>query len=76
MDELTLDSSQIIYRKVFMRAWARRVLTSDYTSDATWKYMDKVGIMHTGVKSFKHRAQTEPLVVPCTFQRSMSLEPF
>jgi len=53
-----------------MRSWARRVLTSDYTSDATWKYMDKVGIMHTGVKSFKHRAQTEPLVVPCTSSKS------
>lgn len=26
--------------------------------------MDKVGLMHTGVKAFKHKAQTKPLVVP------------
>jgi len=67
--------------QIFMKAWARRILTSDYSSPKTWAYMDKgeqfiprlqtcthsfpVGIMHTGVKSFKHRANSKPLVVPC-----------
>lgn len=39
--------------QVFMKAWARRVLTSDYASGKTWAYMDKVGIMHTGCSPFK-----------------------
>ncbi|KIY52768.1 hypothetical protein FISHEDRAFT_34784 [Fistulina hepatica ATCC 64428] len=64
LEDLKLDSPQLIYRKVFMKNWARRVLTSDYSSGKTWAYMDKVGIMHTGVKSFKHRAHVKPLVVP------------
>jgi hypothetical protein len=53
--------------QVFMKSWARRVLTSDYTSDATWAYMDKVGIMHTGVSPFKHQRAlgVPPLNVPC-----------
>ncbi|PSS35402.1 hypothetical protein PHLCEN_2v1557 [Hermanssonia centrifuga] len=39
--------------QVFMKAWARRVLTADYSNGKTWAYMDKVGIMHTGVSPFK-----------------------
>ncbi|KDQ51188.1 hypothetical protein JAAARDRAFT_140681 [Jaapia argillacea MUCL 33604] len=53
--DLTLDSAQITFRKVFMKSWARRVLTSDYTSGKTWVHMDKVGIMRTGVSPFKHQ---------------------
>ncbi|THU92160.1 hypothetical protein K435DRAFT_214205 [Dendrothele bispora CBS 962.96] len=64
LEDLTLDSPQLVYRKIFMKAWARRILTSDYSSPKTWAYMDKVGIMHTGVKSFKHRTNSKPLVVP------------
>ncbi|KAJ7593495.1 Protoglobin-domain-containing protein [Mycena floridula] len=64
LDDLTLDSPQLIYRKIFMKNWARRVLTSDYSSGKTWAWMDKVGIMHTGVKAFKHRSDVPPLVVP------------
>lgn len=50
-----------------MKAWARRVLTADYTKGKTWAYMDKVGIMHTGVSSFKHQRALgiAPLNVPC-----------
>ncbi|KAF8831356.1 hypothetical protein HHX47_DHR1000666 [Lentinula edodes] len=47
LEDLTLDSPQLVYRKIFMKSWARRVLTSDYSSGKTWAYMDKVGIMHT-----------------------------
>ncbi|KAE9400763.1 hypothetical protein BT96DRAFT_965180, partial [Gymnopus androsaceus JB14] len=64
LEDLTLDSAQLIYRKIFMKSWARRVLTSDYSSGKTWAYMDKVGIMHTGIKSFKHRNHVSPLHVP------------
>ncbi|KAJ3980823.1 Protoglobin-domain-containing protein [Lentinula detonsa] len=66
LEDLSLDSPQLIYRKIFMKSWARRVLTSDYSDPAgkTWSYMDKVGIMHTGVKAFRHREGVKPLVVP------------
>lgn len=42
-------------------------MTMDYTSVKSYAYLDKVGIMHTGVKSFKHREHTKPLHVPCTW---------
>ncbi|KZV73417.1 hypothetical protein PENSPDRAFT_648950 [Peniophora sp. CONT] len=64
LEDLKLDSPQLVYRKIFMRTWCRRVLMADYTSGKTWAYMDKVGIMHTGVKSFKHRTTVSPLHVP------------
>ncbi|EMD40897.1 hypothetical protein CERSUDRAFT_111476 [Gelatoporia subvermispora B] len=66
LEDLTLDSAQIVFRKVFMRAWARRVLTADYSNGKTWAYMDKVGIMHTGVSPFKHQRTMgiAPLNVP------------
>ncbi|KAF9262300.1 hypothetical protein L218DRAFT_945405 [Marasmius fiardii PR-910] len=66
LEDLTLDSSQIIFRKVFMKSWARRVLTADYSSDGTWAYMDKVGVMHTGASPFKHQQALgiPPLNVP------------
>ncbi|KAL4242327.1 Globin-sensor domain-containing protein [Abortiporus biennis] len=66
LEDLTLDSPQITFRKVFMKVWARRVLTSDYTAGKTWAYMDKVGIMHTGVSPFKHQKTMgiKPLNVP------------
>ncbi|ESK96911.1 hypothetical protein Moror_6489 [Moniliophthora roreri MCA 2997] len=64
LEDLSLDSPQLVYRKIFMKAWARRILTSDFSSLKTWSYLDKVGIMHTGVKSFKHRTHAMPLVVP------------
>ncbi|RDX53668.1 hypothetical protein OH76DRAFT_1453488 [Lentinus brumalis] len=66
LEELKLDSAQIVFRKVFMKAWARRVLTADYTNGKTWAYMDKVGIMHTGASPFKHQRTMgiAPLNVP------------
>ncbi|KAI0650220.1 Protoglobin-domain-containing protein [Trametes meyenii] len=66
LEELTLDSAQIVFRKVFMKAWARRVLTADYSNGKTWAYMDKVGVMHTGASPFKHQRTMgiAPLNVP------------
>ncbi|KAH9927176.1 Protoglobin-domain-containing protein [Epithele typhae] len=70
LEDLTLDSAQIVFRKVFMKAWARRVLTADYTSGKTWAYMDKVGVMHTGASPFKHQRTMgiAPLNVPCKYR--------
>ncbi|OBZ76461.1 hypothetical protein A0H81_03743 [Grifola frondosa] len=84
LEDLTLNSAQIVFRKVsvrasmqafvinimpvkvFMKAWARRVLTADYSNGKTWAYMDKVGIMHTGASPFKHQRTMgiTPLNVP------------
>ncbi|KZT72546.1 hypothetical protein DAEQUDRAFT_664142 [Daedalea quercina L-15889] len=66
LEDLTLDSAQIVFRKVFMKSWARKVLTADYSKGKTWAYMDKVGIMHTGASPFKHQRALgiAPLNVP------------
>ncbi|KAH8925710.1 hypothetical protein BT69DRAFT_1216259 [Atractiella rhizophila] len=66
LEDLTLDSEQIKFRKVFMKVWATRILTSDYTDGKTWAYMDKVGLMHTGIHVFKkHKVLgNDPLFVP------------
>ncbi|TRM66363.1 Protoglobin-domain-containing protein [Schizophyllum amplum] len=64
LDDLALDSPQLVYRKVFMKNWCRRLLSSDFSSPKTFTWMDKVGVMHTGVKSFKHRTHVSPLHVP------------
>ncbi|KIY67485.1 hypothetical protein CYLTODRAFT_353119 [Cylindrobasidium torrendii FP15055 ss-10] len=64
VDDLTLESPQLVYRKIFMKTWARRVLTADYMNVKTFQYLDKVGLMHTGAKSFKHRLHISPLHVP------------
>lgn len=60
--------------QVFMKAWARRVLTADYSNGKTWAYMDKVGIMHTGASPFKHQRTMgiAPLNVPCELIRTAS----
>jgi hypothetical protein len=57
-----------------MKKWANRVLTADYSSGETWAYMDKVGVMHTGVSPFKHQRAlgVPPLNVPCPW----ALSPF
>ena len=35
--------------QVFMKNWCRRLLSSDFSSPKTFTWMDKVGVMHTGV---------------------------
>ena len=62
-----IESSLTQAPQVFMKAWARRVLTADYSKGKTWAYMDKVGIMHTGASPFKHQRTMgiAPLNVPC-----------
>ena len=49
MDEtLEEDSPQIIHRKLFLRAYLKK-LCSDPTQKEFWEYLDKVGMMHTGL---------------------------
>lgn len=49
MDEIPdEDSPQIIHRKMFLRAYLKK-LCSDPTQMEFWEYLDKVGMMHTGL---------------------------
>ncbi|KAK0628391.1 Protoglobin-domain-containing protein [Bombardia bombarda] len=49
MDEtLEEDSPQILHRKMFLRAYLKK-LCSDPTQMEFWEYLDKVGMMHTGI---------------------------
>ncbi|KAK5663795.1 hypothetical protein OQA88_4227 [Cercophora sp. LCS_1] len=42
------DSPQILHRKMFLRAYLKK-LCSDPTQMEFWEYLDKVGMMHTGL---------------------------
>ncbi|KAK1757328.1 Protoglobin-domain-containing protein [Echria macrotheca] len=49
MDEIPDEESpQIIHRKMFLRAYLKK-LCSDPTQMEFWEYLDKVGMMHTGL---------------------------
>jgi hypothetical protein len=63
VQELTLESPQILFRKDFLKNYLVKLVTADYESDATWKYLDQVGIMHTGLPGFKHREKAPALRV-------------
>ncbi|KAF9530572.1 Protoglobin-domain-containing protein, partial [Crepidotus variabilis] len=50
MDEFpALDSPQIKYRKNFLKAYLKKLVTGDSTQPEFWEYLDKVGMMHTGM---------------------------
>lgn len=63
VQELTLESPQIAFRKDFLKNYLVKLVTADYGSTAIWDYMDKVGIMHTGLPGFKHREKKPELRV-------------
>ncbi|GAB1311454.1 hypothetical protein MFIFM68171_01664 [Madurella fahalii] len=42
------QSPQILHRKMFLRAYLKK-LCSDPTQMEFWEYLDKVGMMHTGI---------------------------
>ncbi|KAK3985681.1 Protoglobin-domain-containing protein [Cladorrhinum sp. PSN332] len=42
------ESPQILHRKLFLRAYLKK-LCSDPTQMEFWEYLDKVGMMHTGI---------------------------
>ncbi|KAF9530571.1 Protoglobin-domain-containing protein [Crepidotus variabilis] len=50
MDEFpALDSPQIKYRKTFLKAYLKKFVTADSSKPDFWEYLDKVGMMHTGL---------------------------
>ncbi|KIM80155.1 hypothetical protein PILCRDRAFT_73492 [Piloderma croceum F 1598] len=54
IQELTPESPQIVFRKNFLENYLVELVTADYESEKTWEYMDRVGIMHTGLPDRTH----------------------
>ncbi|KAK3330771.1 Protoglobin-domain-containing protein [Apodospora peruviana] len=48
LPQLSEESPQILHRKMFLRAYLKK-LCSDPARMEFWEYLDKVGMMHTGV---------------------------
>jgi len=63
ISELHPDHPQIKYRKGFLAAYLKKLVTMDYSKPESWEYLDLVGVMHTGVPGFKHRAKKPGLRV-------------
>jgi len=65
VQELTLEHPQIAMRKDFLKSYiVKLVSTSDLTPTSPfWKYLDNVGVMHTGLPGFKHREKKPELRV-------------
>jgi len=63
VEELKLDSPQIVFRKDFLKNYLVKLVTADYDSEKIWAYMDQVGVMHTGLPGFKHRENMPELRV-------------
>ncbi|KAG6842682.1 hypothetical protein H0H93_003840, partial [Arthromyces matolae] len=55
VEDLSQDHPMIKFRKHFLGGYLKKVVTMDYENDESWEYLDKVGVMHTGVAGFKHR---------------------
>jgi len=55
LSDLSLEHPQIKFRKEFLAGYLVKLVTMDYESDASWEYLDKVGVMHTGEVGFAHR---------------------
>jgi len=65
VQELTLEHPQIAMRKDFLKNYlVKLVSTTDLTPTSPfWTYLNNVGIMHTGLPGFKHRAHKPELRV-------------
>ncbi|KAL2075747.1 hypothetical protein VTL71DRAFT_690 [Oculimacula yallundae] len=65
VQELTLEHPQIAMRKDFLKNYlVKLVSTTDLTPTSPfWVYLNNVGIMHTGLPGFKHRANRPELRV-------------
>ncbi|KAK0203401.1 Protoglobin-domain-containing protein [Desarmillaria ectypa] len=62
-DELNHDHPNIQFRKDFLRGYLVKLVSLDYNKPETWVYLDKVGVMHTGVPGFAHRKKKPALRV-------------
>jgi Protoglobin len=63
VQELTLESPQIAFRKDFLKNYLVKLVTADYESKKTWEYLDQVGVMHTGMPGLKYREKLPGLRV-------------
>ena len=65
VQDLTLDHPQILMRKDFLKNYLVKLVTTSDLSPTSpfWKYLDNVGIMHTGHPGFKHRESRPDLRV-------------
>ncbi|KAK0237653.1 Protoglobin-domain-containing protein [Armillaria nabsnona] len=63
IDELSHDHPNIKFRKDFLRAYLVKIVSLDYNKPEAWAYLDKVGLMHTGVPGFAHRKKKPALRV-------------
>jgi len=63
LEELSQEHPQIKFRKDFLKGYIVKLVTMDYGKMESWDYLDKVGLMHTGVAGFTHRKKKSPLRV-------------
>ncbi|KAG6901124.1 hypothetical protein C0995_000373 [Termitomyces sp. Mi166 len=63
LEDLSMDHPQIRFRKDFLAEYCKKLVTMDYEKESTWEYLNKVGLMHTGVAGFKHREKKPGLRV-------------
>ncbi|PWW77831.1 hypothetical protein C7212DRAFT_313172 [Tuber magnatum] len=63
LEELDLEHPMVKFRMGFLKAYLKKLVVADYDDLETWEYFDKVGVMHTGVAGFAHRAKKPGLRV-------------
>ncbi|TFK56267.1 hypothetical protein OE88DRAFT_1731873 [Heliocybe sulcata] len=65
VEELSLEHPNIKHRKDFLGQYFVKLVSNKDWSDASpfWRYLDLVGVMHTGEPGFKHRAKRPELRV-------------
>lgn len=65
VEELSLEHPNIKHRKGFLGQYFVKLVSNKDWSDASpfWRYLDLVGVMHTGEPGFKHRAKRPELRV-------------
>lgn len=63
LEDLSQDHPQIKFRKDFLARYLVKLVSMDYEKDESWKYLDNVGLMHTGEAGFKHREKKPALRV-------------
>ena len=56
LQDLSQDHPMIRFRKDFLAGYLVKLVSLDFESLSSWKYLDKVGIMHTGRAGFAHRS--------------------
>lgn len=63
LDYLRLDHPQIQFRKRFLRAYVYRIFDSNWDDMESWEYLDRVGLIHTGLAGVQGREKNGPIKV-------------